>query len=42
MPGERDGEPFHLALYRQNREYQAAAGYLAGLALLFWKVWRSR
>jgi protein-S-isoprenylcysteine O-methyltransferase Ste14 len=40
MPGERDAEPFRLALYRKNQEYQAAAGYLAGLALLIWKVWR--
>jgi len=33
------GECFQLALYRKNREYQAAAGYLAGLALLAWKAW---
>jgi protein-S-isoprenylcysteine O-methyltransferase Ste14 len=34
------GESFQLALYRKNQEYKAAAGYLAGLALLVWKVWR--
>jgi protein-S-isoprenylcysteine O-methyltransferase Ste14 len=39
-PAERGGETFRLALYRKNQEYQAAAGYLAGLALLVWKVWR--
>ena len=39
LPGERDAEPFRLALYRKNQEYQAAAGYLAGLALMVWKVW---
>jgi protein-S-isoprenylcysteine O-methyltransferase Ste14 len=33
-------ESFRLALYRKNREYQAAAGYIAGLGLLAWKVWR--
>jgi protein-S-isoprenylcysteine O-methyltransferase Ste14 len=40
MPGERSGQNFRLALYRKNQEYRAAAGYLAGLALLVWKVWR--
>jgi protein-S-isoprenylcysteine O-methyltransferase Ste14 len=38
MPGERATESFRLALYRQNQEYQAAAGFLAGLALLVWKL----
>ena len=42
IPGESSGESFRLALYRKNQEYQAAAGYLAGLALLVWKMWRSR
>ena len=40
LPGKGGGESFRLALYRKNQEYQAAAGYLAGLALLVWKVWR--
>jgi protein-S-isoprenylcysteine O-methyltransferase Ste14 len=42
IPGESSAESFRLALYRKNQEYQAAAGYVAGLALLVWKVWRSR
>ena len=33
-------ERFRLALYRKNQEYQAAAGYLVGLALLAWKISR--
>jgi protein-S-isoprenylcysteine O-methyltransferase Ste14 len=33
-------ERFRLALYRKNQEYQAAAGYLVGLALLVWKISR--
>jgi len=41
IPGEISAESFRLALYRKNQEYQAAAGYLAGLALLVWKVCRS-
>jgi protein-S-isoprenylcysteine O-methyltransferase Ste14 len=40
LPGGSGGQAFRLALYRKNQEYQAAAGYLAGLALLLWKVWR--
>jgi len=31
---------FRVSLYRQNREYNAAAGYLAGVALLLWKLLR--
>jgi len=38
-PRQRKHEPFRFALYRRNREYQALAGYLAGLALLAWKAW---
>jgi protein-S-isoprenylcysteine O-methyltransferase Ste14 len=29
---------FRPALYRKNREYEAAAGFLAGIALLVWKA----
>jgi protein-S-isoprenylcysteine O-methyltransferase Ste14 len=29
---------FQLALYRKNEEYKAAAGFLAGVALLLWKM----
>jgi protein-S-isoprenylcysteine O-methyltransferase Ste14 len=36
------GKPFRWALYRQNREYEALAGFLAGVAALlvkaFWAV----
>ncbi len=40
-PGEPPArKTFQLALYRKNQEYQAAAGYLIGLALLVWKVLR--
>jgi protein-S-isoprenylcysteine O-methyltransferase Ste14 len=31
---------FRITLYRQNREYKAAAGYIAGVALLLWKLLR--
>lgn len=31
---------FRWAGYRKNREYQALAGYLAGLAVLVWKATR--
>lgn len=38
--GRNEGvrEHFRLSLYRRNEEYQAALGYLAGLA---WLVWRA-
>jgi protein-S-isoprenylcysteine O-methyltransferase Ste14 len=32
--------PFRLSLYRKNQEYQAAAGFAAGLAYLLWLVLR--
>ena len=31
---------FRWTLYLRNQEYNAAAGFAAGLALLAWKVWR--
>ncbi|MGD0363381.1 MAG: isoprenylcysteine carboxylmethyltransferase family protein [Bryobacteraceae bacterium] len=34
--GER--QPFQWALYVKNREYQAAAGFLAGALFLLWKA----
>jgi protein-S-isoprenylcysteine O-methyltransferase Ste14 len=34
----KSGEPFRLSQYVENREYQAAMGYGAGLAFLLWKV----
>lgn len=30
--------PFRWALYRKNEEYQAALGFLVGLAVLIWKT----
>ncbi|MBI3472246.1 MAG: isoprenylcysteine carboxylmethyltransferase family protein [Candidatus Solibacter usitatus] len=38
-PAVRSGERFRFELYVKNQEYQALAGYLAGLGLLGWKVW---
>ena len=32
--------PFSWALYRKNREYEALAGFLAGLAVVLWKAGR--
>jgi len=31
---------FQISLYRKNEEYKAAVGFLAGVALLAWKIWR--
>jgi protein-S-isoprenylcysteine O-methyltransferase Ste14 len=31
-------KPFQWALYRRNREYEALGGFLAGVAVLCWKV----
>ena len=31
---------FQFSLYLHNREYQALAGFLAGVAALVWKAWR--
>jgi protein-S-isoprenylcysteine O-methyltransferase Ste14 len=32
------GKRFQWALYRRNREYEALAGFLAGVAVLVWKA----
>jgi len=32
---------FRWSLYRRNEEYNAAFGYLAGLAVLAWKAWHA-
>ena len=42
VPPARWGKPaaFRWTLYLRNQEYNAAAGFAAGLALLAWKVWR--
>ena len=34
---EAGAQPFRWAIYRKNREYQAAMGFAAGAAFLFWK-----
>jgi len=44
-PPRRDGrsgntKPFRFSLYKHNREYEAALGFLAGAALLVWKALR--
>jgi protein-S-isoprenylcysteine O-methyltransferase Ste14 len=40
LRGYRDGggQPFRLALYIRNREYQAAIGFAAGAGYLLWKM----
>lgn len=34
------GEKFRWSLYVRNREYQALAGFLAGVLFLAWRAWR--
>ena len=36
-PGSRS--LFHWSLYRQNQEYQAAAGFALGVLYLLWRAW---
>ena len=39
LPGARPGpQTFRWWLYKENREYEAAAGFLAGVALLVYKA----
>jgi protein-S-isoprenylcysteine O-methyltransferase Ste14 len=38
VPAVPSGERFQFTLYMKNQEYQAAAGFLAGLCLLAWKA----
>lgn len=33
-----NSKPFRWAVYRRNQEYQALAGFLAGVAVLIWKI----
>ena len=33
-------KPFRFSQYKHNREYEAALGFVAGVALLAWKAWR--
>ncbi|MDP8991014.1 MAG: isoprenylcysteine carboxylmethyltransferase family protein [Acidobacteriota bacterium] len=37
-PRQKSSKPFRWSLYRYNREYQAALGFLAAVALLLWKT----
>jgi len=37
-PGATSGKRFRWSIYRRNEEYQASLGFLAGLAVLLWKV----
>lgn len=39
-PGKGAGISFSASQYRKNREYEALAGYLAGVAILIWKAFR--
>jgi protein-S-isoprenylcysteine O-methyltransferase Ste14 len=34
----RTASPFRWSLYRRNQEYQAAAGFFAGILFLLWKL----
>jgi protein-S-isoprenylcysteine O-methyltransferase Ste14 len=36
----KNADPFHWSLYLKNQEYQAGAGWGAGILLLLWKVLR--
>jgi len=41
FPGQKMGgspNPFRIELYLRNQEYQASAGFLAGLLFLVWRV----
>jgi len=38
IPQKDSPNPFRLSLYRHNREYEAALGFLIGVALLLWKA----
>lgn len=36
----KSADPFRWSLYRKNQEYQAGIGWVAGVLLLLWKVFR--
>ena len=42
VPGQGSRETFRMALYRQNEEYKAAAGFFLVTMLLIWKAFTSR
>jgi hypothetical protein len=37
---QKSPNPFRWTLYLRNREYQAGAGFVAGMLFLLWKVLR--
>ena len=37
--GKSGTRKFQWSLYLHNQEYQALAGFLAGVAVLIWKAW---
>jgi protein-S-isoprenylcysteine O-methyltransferase Ste14 len=39
-PAKTGGKPFRWTVYRRNEEYQAAIGFLVGVAVLAWKAFR--
>ena len=42
IPGQGSQETFRMALYRQNEEYKAAAGFVLVMMLLIWKTFMAR
>lgn len=40
VPAPGNAPPFRWSLYRHNREYEALVGFLAGAAILAWKMVR--
>ncbi len=40
LGGRKANGPFRWGLYWKNQEYQAAAGFLAGISFLLWKAFR--
>ncbi len=38
VPGRKNSNPFQWKLYLKNQEYNAGAGFAAGMLYLFWKV----
>jgi hypothetical protein len=37
---QKTSNPFRWTLYLRNQEYQAGAGFIAGMLFLLWKVLR--
>jgi protein-S-isoprenylcysteine O-methyltransferase Ste14 len=40
-PSKPSLKPFRWSVYRRNEEYQAAIGFLVGVAVLVWKAFRA-